>query len=36
VAEAQIGARHLVGSLSGAMPPVIGYCAVSNSFDLAA
>ena len=26
----------LVGSLSGAMPPVIGYCAVSNSFDLAA
>ncbi|KPY16120.1 Protoheme IX farnesyltransferase [Pseudomonas coronafaciens pv. porri] len=26
----------LVGSLSGAMPPVIGYCAVSNSFDFAA
>ena len=26
----------LVGSLSGAMPPVIGYVAVSNSFDLAA
>ncbi|MFJ4373578.1 heme o synthase [Pseudomonas japonica] len=26
----------LVGSLSGAMPPVIGYCAVSGSFDLAA
>ncbi|MBH3427203.1 heme o synthase [Pseudomonas alkylphenolica] len=26
----------LIGSLSGAMPPVIGYCAVSNSFDLAA
>lgn len=26
----------LVGSLSGAMPPVIGYCAVSNSFDMAA
>ncbi len=25
----------LVGSLSGAMPPVIGYCAVSNSFDFA-
>ncbi|MGH8415985.1 MAG: heme o synthase [Pseudomonas sp.] len=26
----------LVGSLSGAMPPVIGYVAVSDSFDLAA
>jgi protoheme IX farnesyltransferase len=26
----------LVGSLSGAMPPVIGYVAVSNSFDFAA
>ncbi|MBD8705870.1 MULTISPECIES: heme o synthase [Pseudomonas] len=26
----------LVGSLSGAMPPVIGYVAVSNTFDLAA
>lgn len=26
----------LVGSLSGAMPPVIGYCAVSGQFDLAA
>ncbi|MEA9978761.1 MULTISPECIES: heme o synthase [unclassified Pseudomonas] len=26
----------LVGSLSGAMPPVIGYVAVSNSFDMAA
>ncbi len=26
----------LVGSLSGAMPPVIGYCAVSNQFDLGA
>ncbi|MCS3470668.1 heme o synthase [Pseudomonas sp. Pseusp122] len=26
----------LVGSLSGAMPPVIGYVAVSNHFDLAA
>src|ERR1700712_903932 len=26
----------LVGSLSGAIPPVIGYVAVSNSFDLAA
>jgi protoheme IX farnesyltransferase len=26
----------LVGSISGAMPPVIGYCAVSGSFDLAA
>ncbi|MFK3798655.1 MULTISPECIES: heme o synthase [unclassified Pseudomonas] len=26
----------LVGSLSGAMPPVIGYVAVTNSFDLAA
>jgi protoheme IX farnesyltransferase len=26
----------LVGSLSGAMPPVIGYVVVSNTFDLAA
>ncbi|MDR3449140.1 MAG: heme o synthase [Alphaproteobacteria bacterium] len=26
----------LVGSLSGAMPPVIGYCAVSDHFDMAA
>jgi protoheme IX farnesyltransferase len=26
----------LVGSLSGAIPPVVGYCAVSNSFDLGA
>jgi len=26
----------LVGSLSGAMPPVIGYVAVTNTFDLAA
>ncbi|XKU41631.1 heme o synthase [Pseudomonas [fluorescens] ATCC 17400] len=26
----------LVGSLSGAMPPVIGYVAVTNSFDMAA
>lgn len=26
----------LVGSLSGAMPPVIGYCAVTGSFDLTA
>ena len=26
----------LVGSLSGAMPPVIGYVAVSNTFDMAA
>ena len=26
----------LVGSLSGAMPPVIGYCAVSGKFDLIA
>ena len=25
----------LVGSLSGAMPPVIGYVAVTNSFDMA-
>ncbi|MGC3873841.1 heme o synthase [Halomonas sp. GXIMD04776] len=24
----------LIGSLSGAMPPVIGYCAVANQFDL--
>lgn len=26
----------LIGSLSGAAPPVIGYCAVSNEFDLGA
>jgi len=26
----------LIGSLSGAMPPVVGYCAVSNNFDLGA
>ncbi|ART63586.1 heme o synthase [Kushneria marisflavi] len=26
----------LIGSLSGAAPPVIGYCAVSNQFDLGA
>ncbi|BAP41346.1 heme o synthase [Pseudomonas sp. 21LCFQ02] len=26
----------LIGSLSGAMPPVVGYCAVSNNFDFAA
>ncbi len=26
----------LVGSLSGAVPPVVGYCAVSNSFDAGA
>ena len=26
----------VVGSLSGAMPPVIGYCAVSHQFDAAA
>ena len=26
----------LVGSISGAVPPVVGYCAVSNSFDLGA
>lgn len=26
----------LVGSISGAMPPVIGYCAVTNNFDLGA
>lgn len=26
----------LVGSISGAMPPVIGYCAVSNTIDLGA
>ncbi len=25
-----------IGSISGAMPPVVGYCAVSNSFDLGA
>lgn len=26
----------LIGSIAGALPPVIGYCAVSNSFDLGA
>lgn len=26
----------LVGSISGAVPPVVGYCAVSNRFDLGA
>lgn len=26
----------LIGSLSGAVPPVVGYCAVSGQFDLAA
>ena len=26
----------LIGSLSGAAPPVIGYCAVSNQFDAGA
>jgi protoheme IX farnesyltransferase len=26
----------LVGSISGAVPPVVGYCAVSNQFDLGA
>lgn len=26
----------LIGSISGAMPPVIGYCAVSNQFDAGA
>ncbi len=26
----------LVGSISGAMPPVVGYCAVSNQFDIGA
>lgn len=26
----------LIGSISGAMPPVIGYCAISGSFDAAA
>ncbi|QLF93460.1 protoheme IX farnesyltransferase [Pseudomonas sp. ABC1] len=26
----------LVGSLSGAAPPVVGYCAVSNEFDMGA
>jgi protoheme IX farnesyltransferase len=26
----------LVGSISGAVPPVVGYCAVSDSFDLGA
>ncbi len=26
----------LVGSIAGALPPVIGYCAVSNQFDMGA
>lgn len=26
----------LVGSIAGAVPPVVGYCAVSNRFDIAA
>lgn len=26
----------LVGSISGAIPPVVGYCAVSNQFDMGA
>lgn len=26
----------LIGSIAGAIPPVVGYCAVSNQFDLAA
>lgn len=26
----------LIGSIAGAMPPVVGYCAVSNCFDLGA
>lgn len=26
----------LVGSLAGAVPPVVGYCAVSNTFDMGA
>jgi heme o synthase len=26
----------LIGSLAGAVPPVVGYCAVSNAFDLGA
>lgn len=26
----------LIGSLSGAVPPVVGYCAVSNRFDIGA
>lgn len=26
----------LVGSIAGAVPPVVGYCAVSNHFDIAA
>ncbi len=26
----------LIGSLSGAAPPVIGYCAVTNEFDMGA
>jgi heme o synthase len=26
----------LIGSIAGALPPVIGYCAVSNQFDMAA
>jgi protoheme IX farnesyltransferase len=26
----------LIGSIAGAIPPVVGYCAISNHFDLAA
>jgi heme o synthase len=26
----------VIGSISGAMPPVVGYCAVTNNFDLGA
>ncbi len=26
----------VIGSISGAVPPVVGYCAVTNNFDLAA
>ncbi len=26
----------IVGSISGAVPPVVGYCAVTNNFDMAA
>ena len=26
----------LIGSIAGALPPVIGYCAISNQFDMAA
>lgn len=28
--------QTVIGSISGACPPVIGYCAVSNQFDIAA